>query len=315
MEAQELLTQLMSIPPQTGDKTKLDSESIKKLLEKRAVSDKKREKSISQFIDKYDFETERKSIDGIIKTTTIIPKYININNKNKIIIYIHGGAYTIGTSDNSLGISVPSAQFSQMKVISVNYRLAPEDPFPAALNDCLAIYQELINQYSPKNIGILGDSAGGSLALATLLKAQDMGLPMPGAVVLLSPWADITKTGETYYTLNGLDPVISDYKILEDSAKAYTNGLDMKNPLISPIYGEYKLGFPPTLIQSGTRDLFLSLCVRLYRKLQNAGIDVKLSLWEGMWHVFQAFPNIPEGKEAFQELGKFFIEKLSASPN
>jgi acetyl esterase/lipase len=134
---------------------------------------------------------------------------------------------------------------------------------------------------------------------------------MPAAAALLSPWADITKTGDTYHTLRGIDPVLYYDLNLRNSAKAYAGKHNMKDPLVSPVYADYSPGFPPTLIQVGTREIFLSNCARLQRKMLDAGVDVQLTLWEGMWHVFQYLPPLSkESREAYIELSKFFHSTL-----
>ncbi len=173
-------------------------------------------------------------------------------------------------------------------------------------SDSLSVYKALLNEFEPENIVIFGDSAGAGMVLATLLKARDSGLAMPAAVVLYSAWVDISKTGDTYYTLEGIAPTLHYEKNLRSSAEVYAGKTPMNHPLVSPVYGDYEKGFPPTFIQVGTRDLLLSNGARQYRNMKAAGVDVELSLWEGMWHVFEAHPDLPEAQQAVKEAATYF---------
>jgi acetyl esterase/lipase len=259
---------------------------------------------------KYDFTETATNIGGT-PVLEIIPENYPVENHDKVLIYIHGGAYTFGSAKSTVGCSIQMAHFSGLKVLSIDYGLAPEHPFPEGLDQCLAVYRELLKTYSPDKIGVFGDSAGGALVLAMVLKARDEGLAMPAAVALLSPWTDITPTGDTYYTLEGIDPVLNYEKNLRHSANAYAGKRDKKHPLISPIYADYSKGFPTTLIHIGTREIFMSNAARLQRKMLDANVDVHLTLWEGMWHVFQYIPPITrESKAAYIDLSKFFHDNL-----
>ena len=161
-------------------------------------------------------------------------------------------------------------------------------------------------------MAICGDSAGGALAAATVLKARDDGIGMPAAVVLWSPWADITSCGDTYTTLQDADPVLRYADILDHCAAAYAAPEDQKHPYVSPVYADYTRGFPPTLIQAGTREILLSDAVRQYRVLQQAGVPVVFDPYEGMWHIFQGFPgDLPESRTARDMVRNFLNAHLS----
>lgn len=216
------------------------------------------------------------------------------------------------------------AQATGIQVICVEYRLAPENPFPAGLNDALAVYKQLIQPtsgsraYEGKQIAVLGDSAGGGMALALTIQLQREGVALPGALVLFSPWVDVTKKGDTLTTVVGADPVIC-YECVKPLAYAYTAGDESKfaDPLVSPLRADYNSLFknatyPPTLLQMGTRDSLLSGSILLYRKLKAAGQrGVVFSPWEAMWHDFQQFLDIPEAQAAQREAAVFISEYLS----
>ena len=233
------------------------------------------------------------------------PKGYDKSRDHQIAIYIHGGAYTLGKPDYLYSAFAPLSSKLGIKVYAIDYRLAPEHPFPAGLEDTVAVYEKLLSRFGAEHIVMFGDSAGGALSLATLLKAREKGMKMPSALLLYSPWSDIDKIGDSYYTLKGISPLLDYEKNLKSSAKAYSKGHDMKNPLISPVYANYTDEFPPTMIQVGTRDMFLSNCVRLYRQMKKDKVAVEISMWEGMWHVFEAVPNLPEADEAIAEAAEF----------
>jgi len=242
----------------------------------------------------------------------LTPKNYNTDNDDKALLYIHGGAYVFGSAEGSLFLSAPIAAYTGLKIYSVDYRLAPQRPFPAAVDECVTVYREMLKEFSPKNIGVYGHSAGGSLLLAMLLKAADPhDLPMPAAVASLTPWSDIAKIGDSYFSLEGTAPILH-YDHLAPLAKAYVGGADMKDPLVSPVYARYSSEFPPTFIQTGTRDLFLSNCARLHQTMKRAGVDVELSVHEGMWHGFQGIPHpfFPEAIAANKETAEFFAARL-----
>src|SRR3954468_14850475 len=175
------------------------------------------------------------------------------------------------------------AGLAGFRVISVDYRMPPDFPFPAALDDAVGAYRALLQTTTAKNIGIFGASAGGSLTLTTLLRAKMENLPMPGAIAPGTPTVDLSKTGDTLFTNAGVDNVLGTQEgFIRATALLYANGRDLKEPLLSPIYGDVR-GFPPAILTSGTRDLYLSNTVRMHRKLRAAGVEVQV--WEGQSHV------------------------------
>jgi acetyl esterase/lipase len=245
-----------------------------------------------------------------VPVSVITPKNYDSANDTRAIYYIHGGAYVLFSPQTTFGTFAPLAFRSGIKIYAIDYRLAPEHPYPAAPDDCFAVYRELVKKYSPNSLGLFGDSAGGALALVTALRAHKQELPLPAAMVLSSPWVDITKSGDSYYTNEGLDIVIHYEMNLRKAAEVYAGNHDMRDPGISPIYADLPHDLPPTMILTGTRDLFLSNCVRLYRAMKHADTKVELNAWEGMWHDLIGFPDLPETDEAFADFATFFKTHL-----
>lgn len=233
-------------------------------------------------------------------------------DNGKIVVYTHGGGYTKLSPYSTLPNSALLAETTGLRVISIDYTLAPVAKWEQITDQVIAVIQVLEQQgTSLKDIAIFGDSAGGGLAAGTVLKMRDKGLGMPAAVVLWSPWADITETGDTYATLKDADPSYLYDRQLKSSADAYADPADQKNPYVSPVYGDYSKGFPPTIIQGGTKEIFLSNFVRLYQAIDGAGQIAKLDLYEGMPHVFQGkLPESPESKSALCKVKAFLSQHL-----
>ena len=242
---------------------------------------------------------------GSVKAIDIKPQ--GWIDNGKLIVYFHGGAYTFFDAESSFISSVPLADESKLRIISVSYTTAPFAQWQEIINQAISAMDDLIRQgYSYKDMAVLGDSAGAGLATGAILKMRDSGKGMPGVVVLWSPWSDITETGDTYITLKEEDPILLYSQSLEACANVYAKPEEQKNPYVSPVYADYSTGFPPTLIQGGTKEIFLSNCIRHYQALDQAGVTVKLDLYEGMWHVFQALnPDLPESKLARKKTKEF----------
>ena len=230
----------------------------------------------------------------------------------RLVIYVHGGAFTINSARSTVANAGRLAAKSGIRVISVDYTLAPAANWKIIQDQVLSVFKDLLEQgYRMPEMAIIGDSAGGNLATRTVLTLRDKGLGMPAAAVLWAPWSDLTDEGDTAITLKDAEPILSYRNILEPSARAYADGLDLKDPRISPLYADFTKGFPPTLIQDSTRTTFLSTSVRLYRKLDAAGAQPVLDLYEGMWHVFQA-DLTPEAETAVGKSAAFIATQLSA---
>ncbi len=207
--------------------------------------------------------------------------------------------------------AIMMAGFGGFKVISVDYRMPPDFPYPAAMDDAMAVWREVTKTHDSRRMAIFGTSTGGAMTLAMVLRAKDEKLQRPAAIAPGTPWSDIDKVGDSYASNEWADNVLVTWDgWLGRAAKLYANGTDLKNPYISPIYGDFK-GFPPTILTSGTRDLFLSNTVRTHRKLRRAGVIADLNVYEGQSHAqYQFNVNAPETKEAFTDIAKFFDRYL-----
>jgi monoterpene epsilon-lactone hydrolase len=217
------------------------------------------------------------------------------------IFYGYGGGFITGGPFDDLIISAPLAAASRAEVIAPHYRLAPEHPYPAAIDDGLAVY-EAMAKTGP--LSAVGESAGGNLVLAVLARARMAGLATPDAVALLSPWCDLTSSGDSLTGNDGRDPTLT-RAFVEDGAAMYAGGGELASPDISPLFGAFPADFPPCLISSGTRDLLVSQSVALARTLREAGAPVDLRIWEGMWHVFEFYDELPEAAASLTEIAGF----------
>ena len=234
-------------------------------------------------------------------------------DNGKLLIYTHGGAYTMFSARSTLNSAALVASRTGLRVISVDYTNPPRARWPEVTDQVVKVFKALNKEgFEMKDIAIYGDSAGGGMAAGVVLKMRDQGMGMPAAVVLWSPWADITETGDTYMTLKDAEPNYRYERVLGPSADAYADPKDQKNPYVSPVYGDFKKGFPPTLIQGGTREIFLSNFVRLYQALDTAGQTVTLDIYEGMPHVFQIkLATSPESKTALGKVDAFLRRYMS----
>jgi len=232
-------------------------------------------------------------------------KTFNQNGNNKAtILYLHGGAYSMCSPQTHIGITGLLSDLSQIRVLSVDYRLAPENPYPAALEDAVAAYRWLLQQgVPPESIVIGGDSAGGGLTFATLLKLKEDGDALPTAAFAISPWVDLAATGETVTTKADIDPMITLSGIYY-TAELYAGNADLRSPFVSPLYGDLR-GLPPVLIHVGTREMLHSDSLRMAEALKKAGVDCTLKEWEDLFHVFHSVVYLPEARIANEEIAEF----------
>ena len=229
---------------------------------------------------------------------------------DRVVLYLHGGGYQLGSLDTHRVLVSRISAEARARVLNVDYRLAPEHPFPAALDDAVAAYRWLLAQgVGPERVAIAGDSAGGGLTLATLLALRDAGDPLPAAAVPLSPWTDLEFTGESVRTRADADRMI-DGGDLKSTVDLYAGGRDLRDPYVSPLHGEYA-GLPPLLIQVGDAEILLDDAVRVGDRAREAGVDVTVEVWDEMPHVFQAFTGLlPEADEALARIGEWLRTQI-----
>ncbi|MGY4477475.1 alpha/beta hydrolase [Bradyrhizobium sp. USDA 3364] len=230
--------------------------------------------------------------------------------RGKAILYLHGGGFRIGSVVSHRELIARIADASGCRVLAINYRLAPEHRFPAALDDALTSYQYLRDQgLRPADIAFAGDSAGGNLVLAAMLAARDRGLPLPAAGALMSPWTDLAATGASYESRAEADPIHQRAMILALAKNYLGKDGNPRDPLASPLYADLA-PLPPLLVQVGDRETVRDDSTELAARARAAGVDVELEVWDGMIHVFQMFPEIPQAREAIASLAKFLRNHL-----
>jgi epsilon-lactone hydrolase len=225
------------------------------------------------------------------------------SSADRALLYLHGGGYVLGLTSH-LRLAGWMCRASGAQTYMIDYRLAPEHPYPAAVEDALAAYLALLEQYPAGNIVIAGDSAGGNLSLAAALAIRDANLPLPAALGLISPWVDLTHSGETIQTHARRDPMIRpDWG--KANARLYAGGMPLDDPRISPLFAELK-GLPPMLIHVGSEETLLSDAERLAQRAEAAGVAVRLHKYEGLWHDFQLHAGVlDEANQSIAEMGEF----------
>ena len=268
-------------------------------------------KTLPALREKLGVKSELVKVAGV-NCYILTPDNIPEQNRNRLLVHVHGGGYVFAPEEAATREAILMAGFGKFKVISIDYRMPPDFPYPAAMDDAMAVWKETVKTNDPKKMAIFGTSTGGGMTLAMVLRSKTEGLPLPGATAPGTPWSDMTKTGDTFFTNEMIDNIlVSNDGWLGDAAKLYANGHDLKDPQLSPVYGDVS-GFPPTILTSGTRDLFLSNTVRMHRKLRQAGVVADLHVFEGQSHAqYAGDPDAPETKEHFGELTAFFDKYLA----
>ena len=255
--------------------------------------------------DATDATVELTQVDGI-PVYVIAPAGVDTSDDAPMLYDIHGGALIAGGGDACRAMSTAAAMRAGLHTWAVDYRMPPDHPYPTPLDDCLTVYRALLEVKPPEKIAVAGSSAGGNLAAALMLRARAEGLPMPACLLLITPEADLTESGDSFDTNEGVDYVLVNR--LTESIALYANGHDLEDPFLSPLFGDVS-GFPPTYLQAGTRDLFLSNTVRFHRKLRAADVEAELHIGEAMPHG-GFFGFAPEDAELGAESRKFLAKHL-----
>ncbi|WP_456372053.1 alpha/beta hydrolase [Thiolapillus sp.] len=279
----------------------------------RKLIDSTREQSIRkarELARNLSVKVEQRVLAGV-PVFSVTPSRVMPQHKNHLFLHLHGGAYVFNGSEAATYEAALIADRIGIPVLSVDYRMPPDHPFPAALDDAVAVYRELLKQYPAGSLAIGGTSAGGGLALATLLRLKELDLPLPAALFGGTPWSDLTLTGDSYHLNEGADHVlVTGEGLLASAARLYAGDRDLAEPLLSPVHGDYS-GFPPAILVSGTRDLFLSNTVRVYQKLRAAGVPARLEVFEGFSHGdYLSMYQTPESRQMFKALSEFLNSHL-----
>ena len=278
------------------------------LAERRAQTEKWQKSQSAEAKRLFPVNVEPKDIAGV-HTDIITPLITPAQNMKRVLINLHGGGFN--SDSGSLIEGIPICNLAKIKVVSVYYRLAPENPFPAAVDDVVAVYKELLKTYQPDHIGIFGTSAGGILTAEVTVRLKQLGLPMPGALGLFTMLADFSRTGDTrqLFTLNGFSGGISPSDPNRRQDNEYASKTDLRDPVLSPLFADLH-GFPASLLVTGTRDALLSDTSTFHRALLKAGVDAQLVVFEAMPHAFWYHFQFPETQECLELMAKFFDEKL-----
>jgi acetyl esterase/lipase len=249
-------------------------------------------------------DTEEIDVDGV--TVYVITPHRTAADDQRVVLELHGGGFIMGGGECCRMFGLMALPRYGIRTWAVDYRMPPDHPYPAPLDDAVTVYRALLRDHEPQQIAVGGASAGGNLAAALILRARDEGLPLPAAAVILTPANDFTQSGDTFHTNLGVDTIISgETGPLGD---LYAGGYDLTHPYISPLFGDFTKGFPPTLLASGTRDILLSNTVRMHRALRAAGIPAELHVLEAAPH--GGFYGAPEDDELDTEIRAFVASHL-----
>jgi acetyl esterase/lipase len=278
------------------------------LAERRAGTERWQKSQSAEARRIFPVNVEPLTLAGV-QTDIITPLTMPQENKARVLINLHGGGFN--SDSGSLIEGIPICNLTKIKVVSVYYRLAPENPFPAAVDDVITVYKELLKTYKPRNIGIFGTSAGGILTAEVTVRLKQLGLPLPGALGLFTMLADFSRTSDSqqWFALNGLSGSIAPQDPNAGHDDEYVGKTDRRDPVLSPLFADLH-GFPPALLVTGTRDALLSSTTIFHRALLHAGVDAQLLVFEAMPHAFWYHFQFPETNEALDMMAKFFDEKV-----
>ncbi len=284
-------------------------EELRRENERLAPDDERRAREALELARSYSVTVTESAIAGV-NVHYLTPDFIPREHAGHLFLFVHGGAYVRGAGLAGIGEGVMIAEGLKIPVLSIDYRMPPDHPFPAGVEDVVAVWEHVIREHPPEKIIVGGSSAGGGLTLGSVHRFKELGLPLPGALFAGTPAVDVTKTGDSRFLNEGVDrTVVSWDGHPANSLALYTGDTDPAHPGVSPIHGDFS-GFPPTYLISGTRDLLLSDTVRVHRKLRRAGVEADLHVYEGQSHGEYLNRSIPESREHFAELNSFVLRHL-----
>jgi len=285
-----------------------NSNAPQTLEQRRAGTDEWRKRQSGEARTLYPVILEETTTAGV-RTDILTPLDVPAAGRERVLINLHGGGFN--SDSGSLIEGVPICSLAKMKVVSVYYRLAPENPFPAAVDDVVAVYKELLKTYKPSHIGIFGTSAGATLTAEVAARLKQSGVPLPGALGLFSVHPDYTRPTDSQelFALDGLPGRLQPRDPNKAPEDAYAGNADRKDPVLSPLFADLK-GWPPSLLVTSTRDILLSDTTMFHRALLRAGDDAQLVVYEALPHAFWYHYQLPETREALALMAKFFDDKL-----
>jgi len=254
------------------------------------------------------FSLESKSVTvGGIPCLEVIPDHARTDHT---ILYFYGGGYIMGSAFEDQIISAELAHLTGLRVVSPEYRLAPEHPWPAAINDGFAVFEALADEVRASRVAIVGESAGGNLALTVLHRARLANMAMPRSAALMSPWCDLENRGDSHSANDGRDPSLPQ-SWLAAASDMYAGKKEHADPLVSPLNGDFDTTYPPAIITTGTRDILMSQSLRLARIMREAGIATDLRVWDGLWHVFEFYDELPEAEQSIRDVADFIARHFT----
>lgn len=288
--------------PHPFDRLDLSPEALKEMRDETI--------DIARYKSEYVYQKmfrERKTRESFINGVDVLWIEPQGVDSGDVVMYLFGGGFVMGSPECDLSIAAQIAHIMNKRVVMVDYRLSPENKFPCAYKDAYDVYTGLVDSgMSP--VYVVGESAGGNLTVGLIQRLVESGERLPRAVGLLSPWIDLTHSGDSHKTNEGLDPTLSTEMFLKIAADAYAGDVPLNDPRVSPLFGEFNGDFPPTVVTTGTRDILLSDCVRLIDKLRDVDVETDLQIADGMWHVYEWDPLLPETGRSLRRLCKTLLK-------